>query len=525
MTLTARAFVDGLFVANFIYDRYEYNDHLYIPVDQVPDDAVSIEIEVFPSLVQSESVTFTQENPSVIVEFESTDEVKPVLSDLYFYYGIEECIDRIPLDSFQLDIVDEKYNYLEVPVELIKVYRLLKTTGGIEGSYYDENGAYYTYEGQHVDKYDITKEVLSEKIAAGEVVEDEAQKTSNMMHIERDANYANYDKVVDGGSIIDRENKGVNFTILRRLRITAIDPEVFDKVVTIAIAKNPYYFTKTAQSVSFPIFNIHAENVVPVAEYTRVFRDGRLRSRNRYDFHEFNGKLQVRALEAVEARSTMSVDITPYRNRLIYFKEELDSELVDLRGFIDKPFDMRYYEVYLNGRRLNRLNVFPISPWEIKLAGIKSYYNLEIYERDRDWEYFDIEFNKYFTLSDFIRKTFMEKVYKDKLIHDVTGDTLPNVNKEEKEPWSREDDTFTILFSMFYVEMLATLGFINPEILQLNKEYIMENYDFIDQLYRVQNDKGEDVYLINPDIYYKPENIGEGERWRVYMVGENGDNQ
>ena len=113
----------------------------------------------------------------------------------------------------------------------------------------------------------------------------------------------------------------------------------------------------------------------------------------------------------------------------------------------------------------------------------------------------------------------MQADIKKELIHDITGDTLPNENTEEKEPWSRENDTYTIIFSLFYYERVVSLGHLNPEEAQFNIEDIKKNYDIIDKLYRVQNDKGEDVYLLNPDIYYKPENPSSKERWRTFLLG------
>ncbi len=512
--LTARIFVDGLFISNFIYDRYEYNDHLYVPVDMVPNDVKYFEIEVFPSLVQNETVTFTTENPSVIIDFESTDLIQPTLSDLFFHFGKEKTIERIPIDWFRLEVVSTRYNYYVTPSELIGIYKLP------DGTYYNEFGCFFNYEGQRIREKDISIEELNEKISSGEVSPAETYRTSDLMEIERDQDYVTFDKIVtDGGSIINRENKGVNFTILRKIKITALNADLFGKEVSIGISKEPYYFTKTAQNTCFPIIDIHAENLDPVDEYTRVFKNGRLRSRNRYDFRKFDGKLQLRALESLGKREMLTVDITPYRNRLVYYNDELTSDLVDLRGYIDKPFDLRYYEVYLNGRKLNKLNIFPISPYEFKLAGIHSYYNLEVYERDKDWEYFDISFDNYFTLSNLIRETYMQSDIKKELIHDITGDTLPNENTEEKEPWSRENDTYTIIFSLFYYERVVSLGHLNPEEAQFNIEDIKKNYDIIDKLYRVQNDKGEDVYLLNPDIYYKPDNPSSKERWRVFLLG------
>ena len=517
--LTARIFVDGLFIPNFIYERSGYNDTLYLPVDMVPDDAKYFEIEVFPSIIQKESVTFTTENPSVMINFESTNRMDPTLSDLFFYTGDSPITGKLPKEYFRLEVISSEYNYLEEPARSIDIYRIVKGKANA-GSYYDADGHFYTIEGQRVYDNDITVEKLIEMIDDHSVEEDHTLATVDSVEIKQDENYITFDKVVNGQSIIDRENKGVNFTILRTLKITAINADVFGKDVTVAVAKNPYYFTKTAQNTCFPIIDIHVENTDHVDEYTRVFRDGRLRSRNRYDFKEFDGKLQIRTLESLEKRCSLSIDVTPYRNRLIYYKNEIDSDLVNIKDYIDRPFDLKYFDVYLNGRKLSRINIFPISPYEFKLSGTHSVYNLEIYQKDSDWEYFDMTFDDYFTLSNLIDTTFMEKILKNELIHDITGDIEGNDNIEAQEPWSRENDTYTILFSLFFYNTLVLLKHLDPEINQFDKNKIIEKYDLIDKIYRVQNDNGEDVYLFNPDLYYKPDDVPpENERWRVFLLG------
>ena len=113
----------------------------------------------------------------------------------------------------------------------------------------------------------------------------------------------------------------------------------------------------------------------------------------------------------------------------------------------------------------------------------------------------------------------MEPQFKGPLIHDITGDVLPNENTEKREPWERENDSITIMMNLFYYERVVTLGNLNQEYPQFSIEDIRKNYEIIDRLYRVQNDKGENVYLLNPDVYYKPENPSSNERWRVMLLG------
>ena len=187
-----------------------------------------------------------------------------------------------------------------------------------------------------------------------------------------------------------------------------------------------------------------------------------------------------------------------------------------MRGFINKPFDINYFDVYLNGRKLNRNNICPISPWEIKLFGVHSSYNLEIYERDRDWEYYGVDFSNYFTLSDLIDKSFIEDDIIDKLIKDKTGDVPGNDDSEDPEPWGRTITEKTLFFEMFYYDRLLPLKLACADIMQFDAEDILSNFKDIWTKYVIITEH-EAVLLVNPDNHV----VGSDEGlWSVYMAGQ-----
>ena len=86
----------------------------------------------------------------------------------------------------------------------------------------------------------------------------------------------------------------------------------------------------------------------------------------------------IQIMEKFTLGDKVAVDTTSYNNRLIYYKKELPGFLIDLNGYIDKPFDPRFYEVYLNGRRLTARNLKAISPYEVQLNHVHSLYNFAI---------------------------------------------------------------------------------------------------------------------------------------------------
>ena len=249
-------------------------------------------------------------------------------------------------------------------------------------------------------------------------------------------------------------------------------------------------------------------------EFVRVFRSGRICSKNRYELLLNDGESnygypRVQMLERIEKGETICVDVTPYRNRLVYYCRKLDpSYLVDLRGYIDKPFDIRYFEVYLNGRRISRNNIFPISPFEFKLAGIHSEYNLEIYEKDRDWEYYGCDISSYYTFSDLIDEVFMEEAIKQKVIDDITGEVPENHICEDEIEWERDLDFETVFLEIFYYNRLLPLGLANADESLFDYEDIKVNFPIVFKLFSMFEDvaitqKDYDVVI---DTVFQKEN-------------------
>src|SRR5699024_10298736 len=117
-----------------------------------------------------------------------------------------------------------------------------------------------------------------------------------------------------------------------------------------------------------------------------------------------------------------------------YFTETIPEDaIIDLTNVIDKPFDIRFYDVFLNGRKLNETNVFAISDTIIKLININSIYHLEIYQKERDEEYFGWTKNTiqyYFRIEDLFDEDFVTDEDKEEIIEDIIDETIDDITKE-----------------------------------------------------------------------------------------------
>ena len=499
--LSARIYINGLLCPVTTYKRYEFADYVYVPEHYISENDY-YELEVFPSLQEKHTIVFTAEKNSAHIKFESANKIIPTISDMFFY--IESVDRKIPSDQFKISVVSNRYNaYTENPEEEISIYYPSKNGVAIHGNYWDITGKCFTFNGNRFENGDITAIEIGEKIANGEVIEEKSYKTTDRFEIIRDDEYKKWASVTMGETTIQPDNKKVIFSYVTDIEVTCLNSEIFDKPVTVAVAKSPAFAGQTAQITMFPAYVIPTQSVDEPEDYIQVYKNGRLLSRNRYEFldipYNADGSIKrrgVQILERVKAGESVAFVVSPYRNRLIYYCEDFEGEFIDLRGYINKPFDNSYYEVYLNGKRLTRDHVYPISPWEIKLARISSHHSLEIYEKDRDWEYYGLNWKRPtpppvgstpeekpskepdddYNVSDFIEEPFVKEdpPVRDEVIEEITKDPEPSepLPEEPEEPFEKEMDLYSLYFQMFYYMDLVPRHFVDANENQFDRKKI-----------------------------------------------------
>lgn len=489
--LDIRIFADGLFVMDPHQVRMQYTDYFYIPKDMVTEDSY-IEIELYPSYACTKKLKFTsKEDVQSFDLYEPENQIYPTAKDIYY----------INPDGYMMDILgDSSQSNTGTGDDTVRIASTDAVTMKYNGHEYKETHIYDN------DFFDITSKYTRGSFPV---------KTTD-------------------------EDKPVKFTRMVHFDIKPNSDEVLNKDIDFCISKVPNGILCEVPKTCYPYIALVENKFKFNIEYIRIFRNGRLVPRQKYLFFSSYSFPRIMFLEQYKKGDVIYIDITPYRYKEIYYQPELEEKqtLINLKGIITKPFDIRYYDVYMNGRKLGLENVFTISPWEITLTNLKSLYNLQIFEKERDYEYFGTNYKEakyYYTIDDLLNSKYITEDQKNELIKrmidgskDKHCNIYPNTNDEERMDF--DDERRFAYVECFYFNELVPKTYVNPDRIQFDNTIMEEEYPFIVEMYKkypsktfrtlaeqIRRQAYRNVIALDPDTYIEGK-AGKGTQY-VYCVG------
>ena len=492
--LDARVFVDGLHVDDLIQEKYYFTDYFYIPVELVTDDSY-IEIEIFPTYKYGERVKFeSMDDTKTITLLEPADQIFPTAQDLFYMEPSGHLIG----DEHHSQLVSTDAKGIK---ETVKISSKQSITIGTDRPYYDTT------------------------IYSNELFEITA-------------------KYKDGNFVVKTTDpeKPVKFTRLSTFEIKPLRNYVVNKDLYVGISKIPNYINYTIDREGYPYIALvqNENNFKFNIDYLRIFRNGRLLPRQKYCFFSSFFFPRIQFTDYMYPGDVIHIDITPYRYKEIYYQERLvrGQTLINLKDVITKPFDIRYYDVYMNGRKLGLNSVWTISPWEITLTNLLSLSNLQIFEKERDWEYFGTNYKEaqyYYTIDDLFGSSFITEPEKNQIIKEMIEEAKePECNIKPpvdiEPPIDFTDDRQYPHVNEFYFNELIPKTFVDPNTKQFDDTIMQEEYTTVDNVYRVhpvdtyrtENERERrkdyvDALALNPDEYI--EGVNDEHLTYVYCVG------
>lgn len=595
--MNIRVFVDGIYVHGIHHERIGYKDCIYIPESAIfVDDDISenkqhfIEIEVFKDYTFEKTFKFdSMTSVEEITILEPDKNIFPTMCDMYFV-GYDEVDGNTVTNIYDRDMfkVNAVYEEGEYPVSSAPIIsqefvdwdnmmeafndpesREIFKDGNIYGTKLDDH--FYMFK-----KYNILERetdtlqqlLLSNLLVDGNYYMEYIKPDENMsdQHVYKydkksnsliDMGFRTRDNVthdfsgefVDLGDYLDIEP--VVYTRLNKFKITPRNGTIVDKDITLRFSKVPQGTAIIIDQSSIEVLNeetpdkgfvtlgIETHRHYLTGEYVRIFKNGKLLGRNKYIFYAGNNLSIIKIYDECTVGDILYIDITPCKYEEIYYTETIpDDYIIDLTSVINKPFDIEYYDVYLNGRKLNRNNVISISPTTITLVNVKSKYNLQIFEKERDYEYFGLDYSRniyQFVETDIMKSKILtvddKKDFINTLIDKRKDEKLiiyPNTNDEEKLDYTNTRAYIDI--PEFYYNELLPKKYVNPNSVQFDQDYLKIQYSTI---YETFTFKPYDTDGVRRKLYYvdglklDPDivvNDDESKPIYVYSVGHmNGD--
>lgn len=232
------------------------------------------------------------------------------------------------------------------------------------------------------------------------------------------------------------------FCPISKIRVYPISEGVLNKEVNFVVSKIPY-ISKTVMAVSglnrIKIFDVSNPIMRNMDAYLRTFVDDRLVD---LQYHIFsNGKDGTYLIpnHFFDSGETFTIDVSPYAYKICYRQAEIDPSLIldfskedDDQNTLSKPFDLSYYDIFLNGKKLSSVNIQLIAANKIKLVNVHSTKNLIIYERDRDSEYYGFSTNVSYPIYDLLNVD-------DSILDNKQKDTIINLMLDDKD---KRESTF-----------------------------------------------------------------------------------
>lgn len=324
-------------------------------------------------------------------------------------------------------------------------------------------------------------------------------------------------------------NKDFSLNDFKYSKITKItlkleDTSLYKVPIRVKISKRPYMSIVNNNTNTTMVTTQILKEIKKNSEYVRVFHNGRLLPNEAWHMADISGTNRARLLLKynVKAGDVVTFDVTPYKYKLIYKLQRIpENGLIDLSQIVNKPADLKWYDMYLNGRKLSEANVIYVSPTKIQLINIKSFYNLYIYEKDRDPEYFYLDYNDnsyIITEDELLDDDNLSEEDKDIIINDIINNNKP----DEVEVIPNEDGELDIEDGIdsstswdeldmiaFFEDVFFKVNPINPDLNQFLYSAVSK-YSIISR--HMKTDKHShnnipNVIHMNPDISINANNI------------------
>ena len=291
----------------------------------------------------------------------------------------------------------------------------------------------------------------------------------------------------------------------KTVEVKILNPKLVGKTLQLHIKKNYRFFKVYTQhgKDNLRIIKVNLDTIND-PRHIRMYRNGKVVPRHiftcRFPKKYKYAELQLFPGMIREDGDEIIIESLPYKMNQVCYIEKLEkNKIIDLTNMIDKPFDLRWHDVYLNGKKLNKNDIEIISSNKIVIRKTKSLKWLEIVENSRDDEYFG-----YMPLNDIIDRILDSD--DDDGFRDRIEETIKDMTDDEESIVTEIVTIIDVILNMFYWDyMVPFYGLINPDHKQIDEETYEDYIEIMDgEPFLLNGDYGrKNVYNelhVNADI-------------------------
>lgn len=199
------------------------------------------------------------------------------------------------------------------------------------------------------------------------------------------------------------KNKYLSFVI-------PLDTTLIGKRCTLEFNEKPIQFEIIGSEVTDNNLNCKGQikNIKLNDDCIRVFKNGLILSPEKFTVEKptnYNSIWKITP-EEINPNDTYQVDFIPEGYNLVYSSEQtLTTKIISLTGYIDKPYSIRYYDIYVNGLRLIKEQITKISDFTLLLSVKETINSVYVFEKNTTA-------NRLYLLSENDEKQFLaERIY------------------------------------------------------------------------------------------------------------------
>lgn len=200
---------------------------------------------------------------------------------------------------------------------------------------------------------------------------------------------------------------GRNIPIENEVRVNLLNDKYLNRTLKIGINRTMSmktgkpYVEEEDELHDFSIFQYEELRMTNQGGYDiggyRMFNNGKLMIPDQYfvTTSRYQGEEDlIRTSCELFDGDKFTIDRVPARFVAVYYQNEIDEEnkkgFVDVDGKLELPISLKWYDIYLNGVKLNKKNIEIISPTKFYVQGVESRKHLLIVMKNRDPEVFKL---------------------------------------------------------------------------------------------------------------------------------------